>query len=101
MGFGDTRGGLYTTSAVNPPPPPFPPPFLTSYLKTLSQRNPGLIGDVKKYSAHSRRRGGATAAWLAGVPREVLAVHGRWRSDAVDVYLVADTSQKLLVTRPI
>jgi hypothetical protein len=31
------------------------------------------------------------AAWLAGVPREVLAVHGRWRFDAVDVYLVADT----------
>jgi hypothetical protein len=44
------------------------------------------------------------ASWvlkLPGVPREVLAVHGRWRSDAVEVYLVADTSHKLLVTRPI
>jgi hypothetical protein len=74
---------------------------LQGYLQTLSQRYPGLIGDVKKYSAHSLRRGGATAAWLAGVPREVLAVHGRWRSDAADEYLVAGTSQKLLVTRPI
>jgi hypothetical protein len=45
--------------------------------------------------------GGATAAWLSGVPREVLAVHGRWKSDAVDLYLVADTLHKLRVTQQI
>jgi hypothetical protein len=74
---------------------------LQLYLKTLAQIHPELRIDVKRYSAHSLRRGGATAAWLSGVPREVLAVHGRWKSDAVDLYLVADTLHKLRVTQQI
>lgn len=74
---------------------------LQLYLKTLAQTHPELRIDVKRFSAHSLRRGGATAAWLSGVPREVLAVHGRWKSDAVDLYLVADTLHKLRVTQQI
>jgi hypothetical protein len=101
MSLGTANGGFLNLRTPMPLRADTMSGRLQGYLKTLSQQYPGLIGDVKKYSAHSLRRGGATAAWLAGVPREVLAVHGRWRSDAVDVYLVADTSQKLLVTRPI
>jgi integrase len=43
---------------------------------------------VKKYSAHSLRRGGAQ--WLRdlGVSRDLVKLHGRWKSDAVDAYFV-------------
>ena len=39
------------------------------------------------YSSHSLRRGGATFAAAAGVPRHVIQQVGDWKSDAVDQYL--------------
>ena len=43
--------------------------------------------DVAQISAHSLRRGGATAAYEAGVPLEAIMRHGRWRSSAVLTYV--------------
>ena len=37
-------------------------------------------------TAHSLRVGGATWAEERGVPRDLLMTHGRWLSDAVDIY---------------
>ena len=39
------------------------------------------------YSTHSLRRGGATAAGAAGLPRSLIANVGDWRSDIVDDYI--------------
>ena len=43
--------------------------------------------DPKLYGTHSLRRGGATAANQAGVPRNHIALVGDWRSDAIEAYL--------------
>ena len=45
----------------------------------------GRAGDA--YSSHSLRRGGATFAAAAGVPRHYIQQVGDWKSDAVDQYL--------------
>ena len=39
------------------------------------------------YSSHSLRRGGAQFLRDAGVPRDLIKLMGRWKSDAVDVYM--------------
>lgn len=39
-----------------------------------------------EYSPHSFRRGGATAMFMAGIPRSIIAHHGRWASDAIHDY---------------
>ena len=45
----------------------------------------------RDYSLHSLRRGGATAAALAGIPMRLIKRHGRWRSDVAYLYtLVSD-----------
>jgi integrase len=41
---------------------------------------------VANYTAHSLRRGGATAMFAAGVPLATIMKHGRWTSDAVKGY---------------
>ena len=40
-----------------------------------------------KLTSHSLRAGGATAAFLAGVPAEVIKVLGHWKSDAYQKYI--------------
>ena len=48
----------------------------------------GVSGRVPQaYSSHSLRRGGATFAAAAGVPRHCIQQVGDWKSDAVDQYL--------------
>ena len=39
-----------------------------------------------RYSSHSLRIGGATAALAAGVPPEVIRMMGRWDSDVYEIY---------------
>ncbi|PNH10171.1 hypothetical protein TSOC_003112 [Tetrabaena socialis] len=58
---------------------------------------PNLRMNLGLFSAHSLRRGGAIAAAEAGVSRELLKLHGRWRSDAVDAYLQASLATRLSV----
>jgi len=43
--------------------------------------------DPKPHSSHSLRAGGAVFQSSAGFGREVIAVHGRWSSDSLDLYL--------------
>jgi integrase len=42
---------------------------------------------VAEFSAHSLRRGGATAAANAGFSLADIMEHGRWKSDAVKDYI--------------
>ena len=59
-----------------------------------------FVPDIKSYSLHSLRSGGASAASNAHVPPLLISRHGRWRSEkARNVYLQADTSSKLLASR--
>lgn len=71
---------------------------LKRYLEAMKAKY-GLTIDTKLYAMHSLRRGGVIAAWEAGVPRDLLKIHGRWRSEAVDAYLQAPITLRLKVTR--
>ena len=59
--------------------------------KTVQVRLKQLVGVTGRapeaYSSHSLRRGGATFAAAAGVPRHCIQQVGDWKSDAVDQYL--------------
>lgn len=57
--------------------------------------------DRKLYGSHSMRKGGATAAAKAKVRIHVLKRHGRWKSDAVFLYIVDDEGEKLSVSKAI
>ena len=56
--------------------------------------------DPKGYGSHSLRRGGATAA-AKKIRTHVLKRHGRWKSDAVYLYIVDDEETMLSVTEAI
>ena len=45
------------------------------------------IGLSQKLTSHSLRAGGATAAFLAGVPSEIIKILGHWKSDVYLKYL--------------
>ncbi|PNH00721.1 Enzymatic polyprotein [Tetrabaena socialis] len=60
---------------------------LRELLSELAQDRPERPFDLTRVSAHSLRRGGATAAAEAGVPLKAIMEHGRWRSSAVLVYI--------------
>ncbi len=61
-----------------------------------------LIGvDPKLYGSHSLRRGGCTAAMLTKVNLHTIKNHGRWKSDAVYLYMVDDMDAKLNLTRAV
>lgn len=72
---------------------------LQVYLTQLRAAFPFLPLDVSMYGMHSLRRGGATAAWENGIDRRLLMGHGRWESDAIDVYLTASILQRLRVSK--
>ncbi len=57
-------------------------------LRCLIKEETGKIGlDPKEYGGYSTRSGGATTMIKNGVELRVLQKHGRWKSDAVFVYL--------------
>ena len=51
--------------------------------------------DYMSYTGHSFRRGGASWAFRAGVPGELIQVCGDWTSDAYKVYLEFSMQNKL------
>lgn len=55
--------------------------------------------DASTYAGHSFRRGGATAMLLAGVPQDILRIHGRWSSEAYRAYIEASPATRLVATR--
>ncbi len=68
------------------------------YIKQLDSSYPSLGFKPQLFAMHSFRRGGTTDAWENGVDKEILKVHGRWRSDAIDKYLQAPIEMRLRVT---
>lgn len=60
---------------------------LRDLLAELQQSYPQLGLNLGQFSAHSLRRGGATAAANGGVSLEAIKAHGRWKSDAVNAYI--------------
>ena len=54
--------------------------------EAMRQIGPG-VRDLSVYTAHSLRRGGATAAAEGGATLEDIKAHGRWKSDAVRRYV--------------
>ena len=91
------------------PAPPSNPAFLhfvKGSLVTLTYRSftsnlRSLLASAglasKSYSGHSFRRGGATFAFKAGVPGELIKLHGDWVSDAYLLYLNVSLQQKFSV----
>lgn len=51
------------------------------------------VASWELYAAHSLRRGGATHAAKVGMPLRLIQAMGRWRSDAVRVYLYCSPEQ--------
>ncbi len=45
------------------------------------------LPDAERYTAHSLRAGGATAAYKAGAPVSAIKRQGRWKSDVVNEYI--------------
>lgn len=65
------------------------------YIKQLHIKFPFLGLKPELFAMHSFRRGGTTNAWECGVDRNLLKIHGRWRSDAIDCYLQAPIMLRL------
>jgi site-specific recombinase XerD len=62
----------------------------------------GKIGvDPTEYGSHSCRKGGCTAAALAGIEVRVLKRHGNWKSDTVYTYIHESIEEKLSVSQAI
>ena len=51
--------------------------------------------DPSAYGGHSARAGGATAAAVAEVDLRLIKRQGRWKSDAVFIYIHDDTNTML------
>ena len=76
--------------------------FLTDRLRALlgeiHTHFPHLHMNPTIFACHSLRRGGVVAAFEAGADVVLLKAHGRWRSDAILVYLSVSTTTRLSVT---
>ena len=57
--------------------------------------------DAGRYGSHSLRRGGATSAAAEHVQIHVMKRHGRWKSDAVYMYIVESELDRLGVSRAV
>jgi integrase len=57
--------------------------------------------EIALYGSHSLRKGGATAASAARVRVHLLKRHGRWKSDAVFIYIVDPLVARLEVSRAV
>jgi len=51
------------------------------------------VADWRSYGSHSLRRGGASESWRQGISEVVLRRHGRWKSDAIFLYLVPSDAE--------
>ena len=57
------------------------------------------VDNPSRFRRHSFRRGGATWAFRAGVPGELIQIYGDWASDAYKCYLEFSEDAKLIVAR--
>ena len=59
-----------------------------------------FVNNIKEYSLHSLRAGGASAAANAGVPDRLFKRHGRWKSEtAKDGYVKDNFDERLFVSQ--
>ena len=59
-----------------------------------------LIGeDPKRFGTHSCRRGGATLAFKAGAPADLIKTQGDWKSEAYQKYIEVSLSDKLKLAK--
>ncbi len=65
-----------------------------SFAKACGLQKLGLTG-------HCTRVGGTTAAFRAGIDRRVVARHGDWKSDAIDLYIEDSIDDITAVSRSI
>ncbi len=73
-------------------------PVTASFFTTMLKRLISKLGLAPaNYSPHSFRRGGATFAFQAGAPEQLLQLHGDWRSDAYKHYLSLPLSTRSTV----
>ena len=68
---------------------------LRYYLTEISTNHPHLGINPNEFAMHSLRRGGVVAAWANGLDIETIRDQGRWKSDAIKAYLVANLQVKL------
>ena len=55
----------------------------------------GGVSEASRFTGHSFRRGGATWAFQAGIPGELIQICGDWSSDAYKQYLQFSMADKL------
>ena len=60
-----------------------------------------LVEDAQRFTLHSLRSGGATAAATANVSRALIATHGRWQSECVNQYIRLNDETRFSVSRAI
>ena len=65
-----------------------------SWVDYLRKKLQPLVQNVHDFSGHSFRRGGATFAFSAGIPSELIQLQGDWRSDAYKEYLHCSLQDK-------
>jgi hypothetical protein len=90
--FTGTGGGKPLGSALTDTKPNF---IIKNWLKVIG------VQDTSLYGSHSLRRGGCSAAMLAKVNIHTIKRHGRWKSDAVYLYMVDDMEAKLNLSRAV
>lgn len=66
--------------------------FITQFRSLLQTAG---VANSSQYRGHSFRRGGASHAFRAGLPCEIIKVYGDWKSEAYQVYLDISLETKL------
>ena len=70
-------------------------------LNRLRQSLKPFVMNPALYGLHSFRSGGATAAANAKVPKDLIALHGRWQSDCVNRYIKHNQESRLAVSQAV
>ena len=74
----------------------------STYREAFKKFFKDIVPDVKNYSTHTMRAGGATLAANSGVPERHLQRHGRWESaTAKDMYIKDSLTTRLSVSNSI
>jgi hypothetical protein len=72
-------------------------PWLRTRLRELLSRVVTAT-ERRRLGLYSLRKGGATAAFAAGIPPPMIQLMGRWRSDAYLIYCSVSVAQRLSAT---
>jgi len=81
---------------VQPNGLPLTQQYLIERLQSMITLVPELRSHASRFTGHSFRRGGAQSLADAGVPINDIMIAGRWRSNAVNVYLSTSASMAIV-----